>query len=622
MECPICEHRQRKFICQSCVRTHLRELRAQIAKAGAERQAEVEKAAKLLGSGVERERWARAEKQVLEDQIAALKGELGSRKETNRKARENVEARRHTLRERRDNLAQARTLLPSSSSNLVSAAKEEVKNHSRENTIPFASGPDPPSPPRRFSRLFHFPTSTAPPPSPPPPRRHRTPDPMAEAKQALEDIGDSLAETRSVLVRELAEVYELQEELRQTPGGRGERVWTLGRMTLPPPDEITRYKPEQVHTTLYNAIHFMRLTSFYLGVKLPFVIGWGASSRIAPPFDDLFIPGGAGQNGAQLDTINEDGEASDATPIGVGTPWIVAGRGLGASADGGWGKYTTPLALHLPTSSRDNSSGHDTSNLGPAPTTRPHRNPSRSTSSPNVTSSPKSSPSHTAKRRTSLLSLTRVSAAAKSVAGAVYGSSPQSTPTKQQHARSTGYGLPTRASTSPSQISAPNKPRQRSGSVSIHPTPPPVRARVASLAAMPTRGESPMPSEKEDMEPQVQTPIQVFVAALTMLQYNAAYLAWTQGAFNVGNIESVPGILELLGATVNSEGIGFASHATSAAQEHALPPPTRSFSLAFPALLSRNIAQISGVMSAGLASHDDNGEWDLIEASEEEDGVG
>ncbi|KAG9085782.1 hypothetical protein FRC07_013297 [Ceratobasidium sp. 392] len=142
---------------------------------------------------------------------------------------------------------------------------------------------------------------------------------------------------------------------------------------------------------------------------------------------------------------------------------------------------------------------------------------------------------------------------------------------------------------------------------------------------MPSRGESPLPSEKEgdkDSEPQVQTPIQSFVAALTMLQYNAAYLAWTQGAFNVGNIETVPRILELLGATVNSEGLGFASHATSAAQEHALPPPTRSFSLAFPALLARNIAQISGLMSAGLASHDDNGEWDLIEASEEEDGVG
>ncbi|KAG9085093.1 hypothetical protein FRC07_013460, partial [Ceratobasidium sp. 392] len=316
----------------------LRELRAQIAKAGGERQVEVEKAAKLLGSGVERERWARAEKQVLEDQIAALKSELRSRKEANRKAKENVEDRRRSLKERRQNLAQAHALLPStSSSNPAPAATEPNSNHARENSIPFTSGQDPPSPPRRFSRLFNFPTSTAPPPSPPPPRRHRPPDPLVEARQALEEIGDSLAETRSVLVRELAEVYELQEELRQSSMGRDEHVWTLGRMTLPAPDELTRYKPSQLHTTLYNLIHFMRLTSFYLGVKLPFVIGWGASSRIAPPFDDLFIPAGAGHNGTQLDTINEDGESAEATPIGVGTPWIVAARGLGATADGGWG---------------------------------------------------------------------------------------------------------------------------------------------------------------------------------------------------------------------------------------------------------------------------------------------
>jgi hypothetical protein len=63
----------------------LRELRAQIERAGGERQAEVEKAAKLLGSGVERERWARAEKQALEDRIVAVKGELVTRKWANRK---------------------------------------------------------------------------------------------------------------------------------------------------------------------------------------------------------------------------------------------------------------------------------------------------------------------------------------------------------------------------------------------------------------------------------------------------------------------------------------------------------------------------------------------------------
>jgi hypothetical protein len=93
----------------------------------------------------------------------------------------------------------------------------------------------------------------------------------------------------------------------------------------------------------------------------------------------------------------------------------------------------------------------------------------------------------------------------------------------------------------------------------MHQTTPPVRARVASLVSMPTRSDLPLTGEKEgdkDTEPQVETPVQVFVAALTMLQYNAAYLAWSQGALNIGGADTLPGTLELLGATVTSEGIG------------------------------------------------------------------
>ncbi|QRV86941.1 Vacuolar sorting 38 and autophagy-related subunit 14 [Ceratobasidium sp. AG-Ba] len=599
MECPVCEHRQRKFICQSCVRAHLRELRAQIEKSEGERQAEVTRALKLLGN-------------------AAVRGHVNARRALNSKAKERVDDLRRALSERRDNLVHAYALLPETSGASAQATTlEPTPAHSRENSVPFSTQ-DPPSPPRRFSRLFHFPSTSAPPATSPPPtpKRSRAPDPLAEAKRALEEIGDALAETRTVLVRELAGAYELQEELRQGAGGREERVWTFGRMTLPAPDELARYKPSQLHTTLYNVIHFIQLISFYLGVKLPFVVGWGASSRIAPPFNDLFIPGGAGQTKNELDTINEDSDSGDATMVGVGTPWIVSGRGLGASVDGGWGKYTTPLALHLPSAPRESAAAI---NLDPAPGGRPHRNQPRSTSSPHI-----SSPTTSYKRRPSLLSFSRVSAAAKYVTGSTYGSSPSSR--SSTRANASGNGLPTRTSVSSSSSASPLKPRQRAGSVSGHPATPPVRARVASLAAMPSRSESPIPSEKEgekDLEPSMQTPLQAFVAALTMLQYNAAYLAWTQGALNVGPVETVPGILELLGATVVSEGIGFASHATSAAQEHALPPPTRSFMLSFPGLLAKNIAQITGgIAGGGLSSHEDHGEWDLIEASEEEDGVG
>ena len=612
MECPICEHRQRKFICQSCVRAHLRELRAQITKAGTERQVEVERAARLLGGGVEKERWARAEIHTLQESISAMKSELAARKATNRTAQQRLDKRRRAVAGRRDNLHLARELLPPSTAISFSPTLSPAPSTTaQENTIPFASTS--PSTTSRLSRLFPFPSSSAIAPSSPPTRRHKPPNPIADAKQALVDMGDALAETRSVLVRELADAYELQEELRQS-AGRDVRMWTMGRMELPAIDDLARQKPSQLHTTLYNVLHFMRLTTFYLGVKLPFEVGWGASSTVAPPFPELFIPG---SDGGKLETINEDGEGSGITPIGVGTPWIVAGRGLGGSSDGGWGKYTTPLALHLPAHSRDTTTAPK-AGLQPAPNSRPHRTESRSSTAPGVAPAP-STPS---KRRPGLLSLSRMSAAAKYVAGSAYSSSPRTSATSS-HSQTLGGGLPTRASLA-SSSTAPPKTRQRAGSVSIQANPP-VRARVASLATVPTRTDSLMGEDKEanpGAEPLVQTPIQGFVAALTMVQYNAAYLAWTQGALNVGEVDQVPGILQLLGVTVASEGIGFASHVTSSAQVHALPPPTRSFTLSFPSLLSYNLSQIGGLTSAGLPSHDGDGEWDLIEASEEEDGVG
>jgi hypothetical protein len=60
---------------------------------------------------------------------------------------------------------------------------------------------------------------------------------LIEAKQALAAMGDALAETRSVLVRELADAYELQAEVQLGPE---EYRWTLGRKSLPHPDELYR----------------------------------------------------------------------------------------------------------------------------------------------------------------------------------------------------------------------------------------------------------------------------------------------------------------------------------------------------------------------------------------------
>jgi hypothetical protein len=74
---------------------------------------------------------------------------------------------------------------------------------------------------------------------------------LTEAKQA--EMGDALAETRSVLVRELAEAYELQAEVQLSAGGRGEHRWTLGRKHLPIPEELTRTYP--IHYDELRLIH-------------------------------------------------------------------------------------------------------------------------------------------------------------------------------------------------------------------------------------------------------------------------------------------------------------------------------------------------------------------------------
>jgi hypothetical protein len=156
-------------------------------------------------------------------------------------AREKLEALRRSLVERRENLRQARSFLPASAIVATSPATSPGPTNaaSQANSIPFISTQSPATTASRLSRLFPFPSSSVTTPPSPSSKRHKSPNPLAEAKQALVAMGDALAETRSVLVRELAEAYELQEELRQGAGGQEECIWTLGRMELPPVEEVS-----------------------------------------------------------------------------------------------------------------------------------------------------------------------------------------------------------------------------------------------------------------------------------------------------------------------------------------------------------------------------------------------
>ncbi|KAB5588958.1 NRPS/PKS hybrid [Ceratobasidium theobromae] len=117
--------------------------------------------------------------------------------------------------------------------------------------------------------------------------------------------------------------------------GLGQGGTTSDRRTVPPQTLPVTY--DAVRCTPFHATD-----PFYLGVKLSFEVVWPASSRAAPPFPQLFIhPLG----GDKLDTIGEDGELNEPTPIGVGTPQIVAERGLGGTTNGGWGNREEELLV-------------------------------------------------------------------------------------------------------------------------------------------------------------------------------------------------------------------------------------------------------------------------------------
>jgi len=114
------------------------------------------------------------------------------------------------------------------------------------------------------------------------------------------DITNTIANTRSVLVKELVEAFAITE--RDIPGTSGgvATEWTIAGVVLPVPGDVKRYPPEHIDAALTHTLHFLRCLGFYLGVKLPFDVTWTGGS------------------------------------LGIGRPMIMAGRG---GESGGWAKF-------------------------------------------------------------------------------------------------------------------------------------------------------------------------------------------------------------------------------------------------------------------------------------------
>ncbi|KAG1769037.1 UV radiation resistance protein/autophagy-related protein 14 [Suillus occidentalis] len=135
------------------------------------------------------------------------------------------------------------------------------------------------------------------------------PQTLAKESQELSVLSQTIARARSGLVQELVEVFHVVEvggrpAVGGRPGARGE--WTIGGLVLPVPGDVRRYPPDHINAVITNTIHFLGLLTFYLGIKLPFEVSWSCRR------------------------------------LGVGMPWIGAGRGSES-----WAQWTAKHPMHL-----------------------------------------------------------------------------------------------------------------------------------------------------------------------------------------------------------------------------------------------------------------------------------
>ncbi|KAG6843865.1 hypothetical protein H0H87_012257 [Tephrocybe sp. NHM501043] len=218
MDCTNCERKQRQFLCENCLKTHIRDFRNQTQHFASDRQEQVLKAEKALTliEPARKRRAILADYQTRVDETLAglsrLRKENDKKRDRLRTLREDLAARRRTL--------SAANLLPHPTQAKHSAQREQ---------------------------------------------------------QELNALSATLSRARSGLVQELVEVFNVVEVGGRPPiggkaGTKGE--WTIGDLILPVPGDIRRYPPDHVNAVITHTIHFLSLLTFYLGIKLPFEVSW------------------------------------------------------------------------------------------------------------------------------------------------------------------------------------------------------------------------------------------------------------------------------------------------------------------------------------------------------------
>ncbi|KAK2464081.1 hypothetical protein APHAL10511_003911 [Amanita phalloides] len=234
MDCKICELKQRQFYCETCIRTHIRDLRRQIQHFSIDRDEHVTRASRALESVVPTQ-IGRADVSSFQQRLEEIQASLTRLKKENDKKRDRLRLLRETLATRRRNLSAA-------------------KLHS----ISFVT-PSPATPTAPTTSALHQVAS--------------------RERQELNALSMTISRARSGLVQELVEVFNVVEVGGRPPiggklGTKGE--WTIGTLTLPVPGDMRRYPPDHVNAVITYTVHFLSLLTFYLGVKLPFEISWSS----------------------------------------------------------------------------------------------------------------------------------------------------------------------------------------------------------------------------------------------------------------------------------------------------------------------------------------------------------
>ncbi|EJD50989.1 hypothetical protein AURDEDRAFT_112053 [Auricularia subglabra TFB-10046 SS5] len=275
MDCRVCEQRQRQFYCADCLRIHLREFRNNHARLSSELSAVVQRSEHLL-KGIEPGRLERADGATLDASIAASHAERDRVRSDNERKRTRISHLRASIAARRQALSAARA---------------------QQAATPSSSS---------------------------------TPSPLAAQQAKAPKLAQELAQTRTLLAHHLLSVFQIQ----QVRGGE----WSIGGLVLPVPGDMRRFPAEHINAALLHTLHFLRVLTFYLGIKLPFIVTFEAA---------------AASSSASASPI--------AVPAGAGLPWIRAGQG---PENGGWARWVHKQPLFIKPSTSSTSSSTSSSTLG------------------------------------------------------------------------------------------------------------------------------------------------------------------------------------------------------------------------------------------------------------------